>query len=98
MPHENRWMAIFNLSAGKVAKKSKFVKSLSRQNVNKTILLYISNKDIKKSGEGPGDEFVFGGKCKIFPRGIASPRHRQVQVPRTCGEIAHDFAANAVLI
>ena len=56
MPHENRWMARFNLSVGKVAKKSKFVKSLSRQNVNKTILLYISNKDIKKSGEGPGDE------------------------------------------
>ena len=76
---------------------SKVVKSLSRQNVNKTVLLYMLNKAILKSGDGPG-EVRHGGKCKIFPRDIVSPRPRLVQVPRTCCEIAHNFAANTVLI
>ena len=81
--------------------KSKVVKSLSRQNVNKTTLLYILNKAILKSGDGPGDGVRQGGKCKIFPRDIVSPKLRLlrlVQVPRTCCEIAHNFAANTVLI
>ena len=59
MPHENRWMARYKLSSGKMAKNSKVVKSLLRQNINKTILLYILNKAFLKSGEGPGDEVRF---------------------------------------
>ena len=51
MPHENRWMTRYNLSSRKVTKKA-----LPRQNVNKTILLYMLNKAILKNGEGPGDE------------------------------------------
>ena len=81
--------------------KSKVIKSLPRQNVNKKILLYILNKAILKSGDGPGDEVRHGGKCKTFPRDIVSPMPRLlrlVQVPRTCCEIAHNFAANTVLI
>ena len=56
MPHENRWMNRYNLSSGRVTKQAKLSGHYQGRMPTKTILLYILNKAILNSGEGPGDE------------------------------------------